>query len=587
MINFPSTFDEQTKTNINSWLEGPYPDEVKQEIKDLLEKDPKALADAFYTHLSFGTGGVRTLMGVGTNRLNVYTIQLITQGLANYLLKAFPQEQVSVFISFDSRNHSNAFAKTTAQVLAANHIQVFITKDLRPTPYVSFGLRDKKCHAGVMITASHNSKEYNGYKVYFQDGAQLVPPHDKNVMEEVQKIHSLDDVKKEVQNQSFIQEVDESLDEEYLKAIFEMQLNKKDNAKKGSNLKVLYTPLHGTGITLVPKLFEKWGFTNFETVFEQSTPDGNFPTTKHPNPEVKEALDIGTKRMLAENFDLLIATDPDADRIGIVINHDNTPIYINGNEMACVLLEGILNNYKIKDLLNPKSACVKTIVTTELFKTICDDYKVKCFDVLTGFKYIGEKIHEWELSNEFQYVFGAEESYGCLFGTHARDKDAIIATGIVCDLALQLKAQDKTLSDYLIEIYEKYGVYREKLESIEFDPGQEGQEKIKSILKTLRSNPPSQFDTFSILSIEDYLTQKALDIKTNQTTSLFLPSSNVLLYRLENEGKLVIRASGTEPKLKIYAGLKAEKTGSVQEQIQNADNELTKLIDSLKTHLKI
>jgi phosphoglucomutase/phosphomannomutase len=585
MVDFPHNFDTQTKENILDWLEGPFPAAIKDNILKQLANHPHKVQDAFYSRLAFGTGGVRALMGIGSNRLNIYTIQLITQGLVNFLFKTFPNTQLKVFISFDSRNHSNEFAKMTAQVFAANHVDVFITKELRPTPFVSFGIRENKCHAGVMITASHNPKEYNGYKVYFQDGAQLVPPYDQQVVDEINAIASLGAVKTEIKDHSLIHEVTDELDLLYLKQTQDLQLNKKTNEKEGHLLKVLYSPIHGAGITLVPKLLKNWGFTQFDTVFEQSTPDGNFPTAEKPNPESKKTLEIGKDRMLKDQFDLFIATDPDADRIGVVINHHGQSVFLNGNEMASIFLEAILSSYQARDLLNYTSCCIKSIVTTELFKAICDHYKVECMEVLTGFKYIGEKINQFEKNQDHQFIFGAEESYGCLYGTHVRDKDAILATGLVCDIALQLKLQNKTLFDLLHEIYAKHGVYREHLETIEFAPGKQGHDEILNLLKKLRACHPKHLGHKKILAIEDYLTQQKFTVDTQESVPLLLPASNVILYRLENAGKVVVRASGTEPKLKIYLGIKAKQQGSIEDQIKKADITLQALSKSLKAYL--
>ncbi len=528
----------EVKERVAAWLKEPYDAETQQEVRTLQEKDPAALIDAFYTTIAFGTGGMRSLMGPGTNRLNKYTIQGATQGLANYILNQ-KVEAPKVFISYDSRNHSRLFAEETARVLAGNGIEVFITKELRPTPFVSFGCRYHRCTAAVMITASHNPPEYNGYKVYWSDGAQVVPPHDTGIITEVKKIQNPSQVKLADFKDDLIHEVESGDDEAYFKALMPLQNHPETNQNHGKELKIIYSPLHGCGITTLPEGLKRWGFTSLSLVDAQKTPDGNFPSAHSPNPEQEQALDLGIQQLLKEKGDLFLASDPDADRLGVVIRHDEKPVILNGNQIASLCLFYLCNTKSLPE----NSAAVTTIVTTELFKTIAESYGVTPFEVLTGFKYIGEKIHEWEDSKAFSFLFGAEESLGFLYGTHSRDKDATITACLIAEMALQLKLQNKTLVDLLSEIYKKYGPFLEGQLSVKFSAGKEGMETMERLMKELRVNPPKEIEGQKVIDIEDYLTGK---------TAIPLPKSNVLLFRLEDQSKFIIRPSGTEPKIKIY-----------------------------------
>lgn len=532
------TLPPEVKERVSAWLKEPYDIATQQAVKDLQQKDPAALIDAFYTTVAFGTGGMRSVMGPGTNRLNKYTVQGATQGLANYILSqkvATPK----VFISYDSRNHSRLFAQETARVLAGNGIEVFITKDLRPTPFVSFGCRYHKCTAAVMITASHNPPEYNGYKVYWSDGAQVVPPHDTGIIAEVKKVTSPHQVKLADFTDKLIHEVEKDDDEAYYEALIPLQNHPKICQNHGKELKIIYSPLHGCGITTLPEGLKRWGFTNLSLVEAQKTPDGNFPSAHSPNPEQEGALELGMKQLMNEKGDLFFASDPDADRLGVVVYHQEKPHILNGNQIASLCLYYLCNTKSLPE----NSAAVTTIVTTELFKLIAESYNVRPFEVLTGFKYIGEKIHEWKESKEFSFLFGAEESLGFLYGTHSRDKDATIAACLIAEMALQLKLQKITLIDLLEEIYKKYGPFLEGQLSAKFGAGKEGMETMEILMKKLRDNPPHEIEGQKVIDIEDYLTGK---------THIPLPKSNVLLFRLEDQSKFIIRPSGTEPKIKIY-----------------------------------
>lgn len=527
---------KDVEKRVEEWLNSPYDAKTQEAVQALKEKDPAGLIDAFYTTISFGTGGMRSTMGVGTNHLNNYTIQTATQGLANYILGQ-KIEAPKVYISHDCRHHSRDFAEETTRVLAGNGIEVFLTKELRPTPYVSFGCRHHRCTAAVMITASHNPPEYNGYKVYWADGAQIVAPHDQGIVEEVNKVSSLAEVKLTELSDRLIHLIDD--DEAYFKALDPLQNHPGTNQKHGNELKIIYSPLHGCGITTLPEALRRWGFTQLSLVEKQKTPDGNFPNAHSLNPEQHEAFELGMKQLLEEKGDLFFATDPDADRIGVVVNHHGEATILNGNQIASICLYYLCQTRPLPN----NSAAVTTIVTTELFKKIAESFGVIPFEVLTGFKYIGEKIHEWEQSKEFTYLFGAEESLGLLYGTHARDKDATSAACLLSEIALQLKLQNKTLVDLLQEITERYGPFLEGQLSASFGGGKQGTETMNTLMEKLRKAPPKTIDGQKVIAIEDYLTGK---------TQIPLPKSNVLLFRLEDQSKYVIRPSGTEPKIKIY-----------------------------------
>jgi phosphoglucomutase/phosphomannomutase len=529
---------------IQGWLDGPYDEETKEYLRT---HPPEELADAFYTDLSFGTGGLRGIMGVGTNRINRYTIQIATQGLANYILKQ-KIGNPSVMIGYDSRHHSLLFAQETARVLAGNKIKAYLLKELRPTPYVSFATRYQKCTSGIMITASHNPAIYNGYKVYWSDGAQVVPPHDTGIMKEVHGVTSICDVKIANLEDPLIELLNtEPLDAAYLEAIRPLQLFPEENHQQGSSLKISYTSLHGTGITICPKALKDWGFTSINYVEEQIEPDGDFPTVKFPNPEFKETLKMGIDQLVKTESDLLIANDPDADRTGLVVMHQHSPVILTGNQIASICVYYLSEILTERKTMPKKGAFITTIVTTELLKTIASHFGKPCFEVLTGFKYIGEKIHLWEQGKEgaFEFLYGAEESYGSLRGTHARDKDAPVASCLISEIALHLKRQEKTLVDYLNGIYAQFGIFKEKQLSINYNPGKEGMEAMEKAMRTLRKSPPPQIAGKEVVLFSDY-----------EQGCEGLPPSNVLLYRLADESKLIIRPSGTEPKLKIYAEMR-------------------------------
>jgi phosphomannomutase len=568
---------------VDYWLKGPFDDKTKAEVRSLVEKNPQGLIDAFFSDLSFGTGGMRGIMGPGTTRMNIYTIRLATQGLANYLRKQNDQSPLSVLIGFDSRHHSEEFAKEAARVLAGNGIHVYLLSQLRPTPYISFACRFKKANAAIMITASHNPKEYNGYKVYWRDGAQVVYPHDEGIVKEAEALKDLSSVHLAPPTDPLIEIVPTTLDDEYLKAIAPLQHFPQENKQKGSSLKIVYTSLHGTGSTIVPRALKEWGFSTIHLVDIQVTIDGDFPTVAFPNPEYKETLKLGIENLERTQSDIVLATDPDADRIGVVIRHQGKSVIINGNEMAAICVDYLCETLTKLGTMPPKGAFVTTIVTTELFKTIANAYQKACFEVLTGFKYIGEKIHLWENTKDgYQFIFGAEESYGYLLGTHARDKDAIISSCLIAEIALHDKLQGQTLLDRLYKIYRKQGVFREKQMSINFNPGKEGMGQMASVMDHLRSNPPKNVAGKAVISIEDYEKRERVYLDSGKTEKLELPKSDVLLFRLADKTRLVIRPSGTEPKIKIYGSVSADNFKTIDEGIQECDQRLDLFLDALK-----
>lgn len=579
-------FDEVTQRNVDDWLNGNYDGRTKDEIKKMLIESPKEVVDAFYTNLSFGTGGLRGIMGVGSNRMNVYTVRAATQGLANHI-NAQPQKLNghAVFIGYDSRLNSRAFAEECAKVLAGNGIRVYIFEDMRPTPFVSFGCRYKKCTSAIMITASHNPAAYNGYKVYWDDGGQIVPPHDTQIIEQVNLIKDPSQVKMiENLHHPLIEWVGSGVDEAYFLAIAPLQNYQKENMEFGNTLKVVYTSLHGTGIAVMAKALSNWGFSNLALVEEQVIPDGNFPTAPYPNPEEKAALQLGIKKLEDVGGDLLIATDPDADRIGVVVSHQGRSRIMTGNQIASLCLEHVCKALNKLNKMPAKAAFVKTIVTTELFKAIAEFYQKPCFNVLTGFKYIAKKINEWEKDPKegFQFIFGGEESYGYLLGTQVRDKDAVVMANLICEMALEAKCAGKTLVDKLEELYCRHGVFFEKLLSVSFEESKEGKEKMAAAIKKLQQFPPTHFGNVPIAGIEDYQHSLKTDLRTGQTEAITLPKSDVLLFWLDDHSKVIIRPSGTEPKIKIYCGVREGVTSTIEDALAKGEAKAEKLVDSLR-----
>ncbi len=572
------SLDEATRKNVLFWLNGSFDEKTKSEIKNL-SKDYNSLQNAFFQKISFGTGGARGIMGVGTNRINKYTIRAIVQGLANYLKKT--NKKNSVLIGYDTRNNSALFAEECARVLAKNGIKSYLFKNPTPTPLVSFGCRYKKCSSAIMITASHNPPEYNGIKVYWNDGGQVLPPHDKNIISEVNAIDDPSSILVAEKDDPLIEQVEDEIFDSYLKKIKEIESFPSQNKDHGHDLQIVYTSLHGTGMPLLPKALKTWGFDKVILVQSQCAPDGNFPNAPKPNPEEKEALQLGIELLLEKKGDLLIATDPDADRMGVVINHRGVPIILTGNQIASLLVQHICQNSPL-----PKnSVFIKTIVTTELFAKIVASYGKTCLDVLTGFKYIGEKISLFEKSKEYSFIFGAEESLGFLRENFIRDKDGISAACLLSEMALAWKMQNKTLVDALNEIYQKYGVFRESLISLSFEEGKKGIEKISSLMAMLRDSTPKKFGAFPINTLEDYKKREKIDLKTGKKAPLDLPPSDVLRFFLEDGSKIVIRPSGTEPKIKIYLGVTNQKFDSLGLAVKECDEKLGNLKKILKEEL--
>ena len=548
------TMSEMIELNVQRWLSGNYDANTKQIILDLQANNKEELQDSFYRNLEFGTGGLRGIMGVGTNRINKYTIGMATQGFSNYLLKTYPNELIAVAIGHDSRNHSRFFAETTAQVFAANGIKVFLFAALRPTPELSFAIRQLKCKAGVVCTASHNPKEYNGYKAYWDDGGQLVPPHDKNVITEVESIQSVDEVKWSGGEQN-IQLLGDAMDQDYIKMLTSLSVYPEIIAQQ-KDLKIVYTPIHGTGITLVPKVLASFGFTNVTIVDEQATPDGNFPTVKYPNPEESETMSIGLAKAQVMNADILLGTDPDADRVGVgVKNHKGEWVLMNGNQTAVLAFAYMMEARRAKGIAAPNDMVVTTIVTTEMINQVAKINEVNCYNVLTGFKWIAELVKEKE--GKENYIIGGEESFGLMIGDQIRDKDAVSAVALLCEMAAVEKSKGKTLFDKMIELYIQYGFYYENLISIT-KKGMNGQQEIKDMMDGYRQSPPVTIDGEAVVTLLDYELQVGRNLQTGESWKLNLPKSNVLQFITAKGSKISARPSGTEPKIKFYFSVNTE-----------------------------
>jgi len=579
--------DPVTQANVDRWLSEAYDADTKTVIRQLLIENPQEILNSFYTNLTFGTGGLRGVMGVGTNRINSYTVRATTQGIANYLVQEFREDEKAVFIGFDSRNLSRQFAEDTARVFAGNGIKVYLCKNIRPTPYVSFGCRFKQCQAAVMITASHNPPEYNGYKVYWDDGGQVLPPHDKAILSFINKITGLSMIHQTPDlDNSLIEFVEEQVDQAYLQAISSLQLYPEENQVQGCDLSVIYTSLHGTGITLIPQALKLWGITKIDYVADQIIPDGNFPTAHYPNPEEIDALNLGIQRLEATQADLLIATDPDADRVGVAVFHQGKVETLTGNQVACICLEHVCEALIQQNRMPERAAFVKTIVTTELFKSIAESFHKTCFNVLPGFKHIAGLIHGWELNSKgYAFVFGAEESCGYLLGTHSRDKDAILASALICEVAQHAKNKNKTLVDLLHSLYRKHGFYLEKQLSLQFEDTKTGREEMTRGMFKLQSSPPDSIEGIDVLAIENLSTSVKTFLKTGRTEPLFIPKSNLLIFWLADGSKVIIRPSGTEPKIKIYCSIKQKHFENLEHAhstcLQVADRILSKFKEIL------
>jgi phosphoglucomutase len=570
----------ETTQKIATWLNGNYDEATKNAIKELQNATTSELEESFYKNLEFGTGGLRGIMGVGTNRINKYTIGMATQGFANYLLKTYTNEPISVAIGHDSRNNSRFFAETTAQVFAANGITVHIFETLRPTPELSFAIRHLGCKAGVVCTASHNPKEYNGYKAYWNDGGQLVPPHDKNVIKEVEAIQSVDEVKW-TGGDANIHIMGISMDDAYINMVKSLSVYPEVIAAQ-KDLKIVYTPIHGTGITLVPRVLSEFGFTNVTVVEEQANPDGNFPTVGYPNPEESETMAIGLAKAKAMDADILLGTDPDADRVGIgVKNHKGEWVLMNGNQTAVLAFAYMMEARKAKGIAQPNDMVITTIVTTEMINQVAKQNQVNCYNVLTGFKWIAELIKEKEAKEN--YIIGGEESFGLMIGDQIRDKDAVSAVALLCEMAAYEKSKGRTLFDKMIDLYVQYGFYYENLISIT-KKGMNGQQEIAAMMDGYRKNPPAEINGVKVVSLLDYELQKGTNLITGETWIIQLPKSNVLQFVTADDSKISARPSGTEPKIKFYFSVntKLENKAEFDQKFSQLEAKIQGIIQSMQ-----
>ncbi|MEX0986999.1 MAG: phospho-sugar mutase [Bacteroidales bacterium] len=572
----------RVKETARQWLESNIDEETRQAINHMIQNDEKELIESFYRVLEFGTGGLRGIMGAGTNRMNIYTVGMATQGLCNYLLKEFSHlDEIRAVIAHDCRNNSAMFARTTASVFSANGIRAYLFDAMRPTPVLSFAIRELNCQSGVLITASHNPKEYNGYKAYWEDGGQIINPHDVNIVREVQNIGSINDVKFEG-DPSKIEMVGSELDEKFLKRSVSKALNV-DLIEKHAEIKIVYTPIHGAGVYMVPEALKMLGFKNIYNVPEQDVVSGDFPTVVSPNPEESAALDLALRKANEVGADLVMATDPDADRVGIAVrdNHGKL-ILINGNQTAVLLTYYLLSQWNAKGMLQGKEFMAKTIVTTELVTDIYRNYDITYFDVLTGFKFIADIIRKYE--NDMTFIGGGEESYGFMVGDFVRDKDAITTCSMLAEIAVWAKEQGKSTFDLLLDIYQKYSFYKESLVSV-YRHGKEGVEEIAAMMEGFRSTPPKEIDNSEITEIRDYLLQKSLHVADGTEHSIELPKSNVLQFITKNGTKVSVRPSGTEPKIKFYFSVK-DQLGS-REDYEKVNRNLERRIEKIKEELKL
>ena len=568
-----------------SWLENPYFDEETKKELQALKDDEKEIEDRFYRELEFGTAGLRGVIGAGTNRMNIYTVRKATQGLANYIMKQNGQNK-GVAIAFDSRRMSPEFADEAALCLNANGIKAYVFESLRPTPELSYAVRKLGCIAGINITASHNPPEYNGYKVYWEDGAQITPPHDGGIMAEVGAISDFAVVKTmdkaEAMAAGLYVTIGADIDDAYIEELKSQVIHWDSIKEAQKDIKIVYSPLHGTGNIPARRVLKELGFENVYVVSEQELPDGNFPTVSYPNPEAAEAFELGLKLAKEIDADLVLATDPDADRLGVYVKDAKTGEYITltGNMSGCLLADYEIGQRQATKGLPDDGALIKTIVTTNMADAIAKAYGVELIEVLTGFKYIGQQILGFEQKKKGTYLFGFEESYGCLIGTHARDKDAIVATMALCEAAAYYKTQGKTLWDAMIDMYEKYGYYKDDIKSITLK-GIEGLAKIQEILNTLREDTPEKFGEYTVLSARDYKTGIIKDVKTGEEKPTGLPASNVLYYDLSDDAWLCVRPSGTEPKVKFYYGIKGTSLEDANAKSEALGKEVLSMIEEM------
>ena len=568
------------------WLSNQYFDDAtKEELKNIAEDDNE-IKERFYMDLEFGTAGLRGIIGAGTNRMNIYVVRRATQGLANYIAKVDKKSQ-GVAIAYDSRHMSPEFAEEAALCLAANGIKAYIFESLRPTPELSFAVRHLGCAAGINVTASHNPPEYNGYKVYWEDGAQITPPHDSGIMGEVKSISDWNTVKTmdkaEAEKAGLFQVIGKEVDDAYMAELKKQVLHMDAIEAEGKNLKIVYTPLHGTGNIPARRILKELGFENVYVVKEQELPDGDFPTVSYPNPEAAEAFELGLKLAKEVDADLVLATDPDADRLGVRVKDKNGEYHdLTGNMSGCLLANYEISQKKaINGSLPEDGALIKTIVTTNLADAIAKGYGVKLIEVLTGFKFIGQQILGFEQSGKGSYLFGFEESYGCLIGTYARDKDAIVATMALCEAAAYYKTQGKTLWDAMIEMYEQFGYYKDAIQSVTMK-GIEGLQKIQEIMNSLRQNPPAEFAGHKVTAVRDYKADTITDVATGAVKPTGLPNSNVLYYELTDDAWVCVRPSGTEPKVKFYYGVKGTSLEDADKKSETMGKAVLDMVDSMK-----
>ncbi|MGI6007546.1 MAG: phospho-sugar mutase [Ruminococcus sp.] len=572
------------KETYESWVNSSYFDEeTRAELRSIADNDQE-IRERFYKDLEFGTAGLRGIIGAGTNRMNIYVVRKTTQGLANYIISQGGQKK-GVAIAFDSRRMSPEFANEAALCLAANGIKAYIFESLRPTPELSFAVRELGCIAGINITASHNPPEYNGYKVYWEDGAQITPPHDSGIMDEVEKVTNYDQVKTmgkaEAEASGLYEIIGQKIDDAYIERLKSQVIHMDAIQEMAGELKIVYSPLHGTGNIPARRVLKELGFKNVYVVKEQELPDGNFPTVSYPNPEAKEAFALGLALAKEVDADLVLATDPDADRLGVYVKDKEGEYHsLTGNMSGCLLADYEIGQRKALKGLPEDGALIKTIVTTNMADAIARAYGVRLIEVLTGFKYIGQQILGFEQNHSGTYLFGFEESYGCLIGTHARDKDAIVATMALCEAAAYYKTQGKTLWDAMIDMYEKYGYYKDDIQSITMK-GIEGLEKIQQIMEHLRQNPPAKIGSYDVVAARDYKKDTITDLATGKVTSTGLPSSNVLYYDLTDDAWLCVRPSGTEPKVKFYYGVKGTSLEDADTKSEAMGKEVLAMIDAM------
>ena len=568
-----------------SWLNNPYFDEdTKAELRAIAD-DENEIKERFYTELEFGTAGLRGVIGAGTNRMNIYVVRKATQGLANYIASVNGQSK-GVAIAYDSRHMSPEFANEAALCLAANGIKAYIFEALRPTPELSYAVRKLGCIAGINITASHNPPEYNGYKVYWEDGAQITPPHDTGIMAEVKAITDYSTLKtmsrEDAEKAGLYEVIGQAIDDSYIEELKSKVLHMDSIKAMAKELKIVYTPLHGTGNIPARRVLKELGFENVYVVPEQELPDGNFPTVSYPNPEAAEAFELGLKLAKEVDADLVLATDPDADRLGVYVKDSKTGEYhpLTGNMSGCLLADYEIGQKKELQGLPEDGALIKTIVTTNMADAIARYYGVRLIEVLTGFKFIGQQILGFETSGKGTYLFGFEESYGCLIGTHARDKDAIVATMALCECAAYYKTKNMTLWDAMIEMYERYGYYKDSVKSITLK-GIEGLAKIQEIMDTLRKNPPTQVGEYKVTSFRDYKEDKITNLETKEVCPTGLPKSNVLYFDMTDDAWLCVRPSGTEPKVKFYYGIKGTSLEDADAKSEKLGEEVLAMIDKM------